>query len=209
METDFWLRLWERGRVPFHWHQVNPFLAAHLPALGLAEGARVFVPFCGKSVDIGWLRARGFRVAGAELSPLAVAQLFDTLGERPAVETLGPLRRLSARDVAVFEGDMFALTPELLGPVDAVYDRAALIALPRALRARYAAHLLRLTAGAPQLLIGFDHAGDPDDGPPFAVDEAEIRQLYGASHRVERLADAADGDEGDRDQVWLLARRDP
>lgn len=206
MDRDFWLGLWAKGRVPFHGHSVNPLLVRHLPTLSLAQGARIFVPLCGQTVDIGWLRARGYRAVGAELSPLAVEQLFDSLGERPEVVAIGPLRRHSARDVVVFEGDIFDLTRELLGPVQAVYDRAALIALPRAVRARYAAHLVALTDAAPQLLSSFVHGEDPDGGPPFPVGEDEIRSLYGATHRITKIGDLRDGDDNVRDQVWWLDR---
>lgn len=205
MEQDFWLGLWERGHVPFHNNAADSGLVAHLPALRLQPGARVFLPLCGQTVDIGWLRARGFRAAGAELSPLAVEQLFDSLGERPDIAEFGPLRRFRARDVEVWQGDIFDLTADMLGPVDAVHDRAALIALPPDMRARYAAHLTALTGGAPQLLGTFLRPDDSERGPPFVVTEPEIRRLYGSAYNVRLLADIDEG-EGQRGQVWHLAR---
>lgn len=207
MDNRFWLELWEQRHPRFHSHVANPVLVAHFARLGLPRGARVFVPFCGMSVDIGWLRARGYRVAGAELSPLAVQQLFDQMGEAPEVTQAGPLRRFRARDLEVFEGDMFALTPELLGPVDAVYDRAALVALPAEMRSVYAAHLAALTAAAPQLLSSYTVPGDPPAGPPFPVGGDEIRRLYGASHAVGLVWEGLDEPSGETDQVWLLDRR--
>jgi thiopurine S-methyltransferase len=199
-------RLLGTGRIRFHGHAVNPLLVDHFARLNLTPGARVFLPLCGKSVDIGWLRARGFRVAGAELSPLAVEQLFDQMGEAPEITLHGPLRRFRARDLDIFEGDIFDLTPDRLGPVAAVHDRAALIALPAAMRARYAAHLVALTGAAPQLLSSYTAPGEPDDGPPFPVDEAEIRSLCRASHRVTLAWEGLDEPSGETDQVWLLGR---
>ncbi len=207
-DRDFWTGLWDRGRIPFHWHRVQPLLAAHFAALGLAPGARVFLPLCGKSVDIGWLRARGFRVAGAELSPVAVAELFDQMGEAPEVTPTGPLVRHRARDVEIWAGDIFDLTAELLGPVDAVYDRAALIALPARVRARYAPHVEALTGTAPQLLLTAETEGaDDGSGPPYFVPAAEVAALYGRGYRLERLADLDPHGNGDRDVAWHLAPR--
>lgn len=207
MDRDFWLGMWERGRIPFHWHVANPLLVEYFPALGLAAGARVFLPLCGKTVDIGWLRARGFRVAGAELSARAVEELFDQMGEAPEVTVEGPLRRFRARDVEIFQGDIFDLTAGRLGPVDATYDRAALIALPPGLRRRYAAHLTEITAGAPQLLLGLTGLPDPDRGPPFQVDGEEIRHLYGAAYRIAALGVSPDPERsGGVDEVWLMTR---
>lgn len=206
MDRDFWLSVWENERIRFHGHAVNPLLVAHLPVLGLAEGARLFLPLCGKSVDIGWLRARGFRVVGAELSPLAVTQLFDQMGEVPEIDEIGPVKRYRTRSVDVFLGDIFDLTADLLGPVDAVYDRAALVALPEAMRQSYAAHLVALSGAAPQLLSSYAASGSPGQGPPFPVGEAEIRALYGASHAVRLVREELDEPSGEIDQLWLLER---
>ncbi len=207
MERDDWLGVWERGDIRFHRPDPNPLMVAHLPGLGLAPGARLFLPLCGKSVDIGWLRAQGFRVAGAELSRLAVEQLFDSLGETPDIAEAGALRRFSARDLTIHQGDIFDLSAAQLGPVDAVYDRAALIALPGALRPRYAAHLAALTGGAPQLLLTITRPDDRGQGPPYSVGEAEVRRLYGETHAIRPVATGDSAHWPFREEVWLLGGR--
>lgn len=187
MHTDFWHERWATNQIAFHESDVNPLLVAHFGALGLPVGARVFLPLCGKTLDIDWLLGHGYRVAGAELSPLAVTQLFDRLGIAPDLTRVGDLEHRSSPNLDLFVGDFFALTPELLGAVDAVYDRAALIALPADLRRRYAAHLRELTQNAPQLLISLEYDPQQLAGPPFPVKEEEIRTLYGDT-RFELLA---------------------
>ena len=72
--------------------------------------------------------------------------------------------------------------------IDAVYDRAALIALPPRSRNRYARHQFDLTGGAGQLLITLDYDQTQMDGPPFSVPEEEIGVLYGGRYRRELLA---------------------
>lgn len=206
--NGFWLDLWaRRAPVRFHAQTAEPLLVNNIGRMNLPPGARFFVPLCGMTVDIGWLRAHGYRVAGAELSPVAVENLFDTLGERPEIDRDGPLERWRARDVEVFVGDIFDLTPERLGPVDAVWDRAALVALPEDTRRRYAAHLVALTAGAPQLVSSFSTAeGAAAGGPPFAVGPAEIGRLYGASMAPRLLWEMLDEPSGETDQLWLIDR---
>ena len=81
MDSDFWHKKWEDNQIGFHRSSVNPLLVRFLSVLGLAPGARVFLPLCGKTRDIAWVRDQGFRVAGAELSRMAIEQLFDELGE--------------------------------------------------------------------------------------------------------------------------------
>jgi thiopurine S-methyltransferase len=188
MEADFWQTRWANNQIGFHEGKTNSFLATYFDRLALAPGARVFVPLCGKTRDISWLLARGFKVAGAELSPLAVEQLFAELGVTPTITAAGPLVRHSGPAIDIFQGDIFQLTGEMLGPVDAIYDRAALVALPAPMRSSYARHLMDITGTAPQLLITFTYDQSAVDGPPFSVTPEEIRTHYAAAYNVDQLA---------------------
>ncbi len=211
MDADFWHRKWEANEIGFHNSEAHPLLVAHFDALALPKGSRVFLPLCGKTRDIHWLLAKGLRVAGAELSPIAVEQLFAELGVAPDIATAGALRRYGDGGIDIFAGDIFALDRDMLGPVDAVYDRAALVALPDEVRGRYAAHLMDITGRAPQLLISFDYDQSLLDGPPFSVDRAEVARHYAQGYGLTLLAspDVQGGLKGKvaaKEDVWLLKR---
>jgi len=190
MDAQFWHDRWHEGRLGFHEGRVNRMLEAHVGALGLGPEERVFLPLCGKAVDLPWLLSQGYRVAGVELSEIAVRDLFTGMGVTPEVTETGSHRRYSADGIDIFAGDIFGITADVLGPVDAVYDRAALVALPEEMRHRYAAHLAGITAGAPQLLVTFEYDQAAMDGPPFSVTEAEVARCHGALFAIEVLADA-------------------
>jgi len=189
MDAQFWHERWQAGQIGFHEGRVNRMLEAHLDRLPVAKGARMFLPLCGKTRDIAWLRERGYRMAGAELSGIAIAQLFEEMGLTPEVSDCGRLRRHSAGGVEVFEGDIFDLTAETLDPVDAVFDRAALVALPEDMRGRYARHMAAITGRASQLLVSFVYDPALMQGPPFSVEDEEIVRLYDDTYRVELLDD--------------------
>jgi len=188
MEPDFWHQKWAKREIGFHQPQGNPLLTAHFQRTGLEAPARVFVPLCGKTRDIAWLRSKGLQVVAAELSETAVKELFAELELCPGVDSHGPLKRYHADNLVVWVGDIFSLQPEMLANVDLVYDRAALVALPPALRQRYSQHLLALTQSAPQLVINFEYDQSLRAGPPFSVTEADLRAYYAASHHIEDLA---------------------
>lgn len=214
MEHQFWHDKWARGETGFHSDRVNPLLERHIDALGVLAGDRVFVPLCGRTGDIPWLRGQGLGVVGAELSRTAVEGLFAGMGLAPRTSDCGPLTLYRADGLSVFAGDIFDLTPQMLGPVDAIYDRAALVALPKGMRDRYARHLGHLGGGARQLLITvvYDQALVP--GPPFSADDDLIARLYGDSHEIRELSATVvtDGFRGGipaMDKVWLLTPRDP
>ena len=215
MQAEFWHERWSSNQIGFHESVENPLLVAHFAALGMAKGARVFLPLCGKTLDIDWLLSNGYRVAGAELSQLAVASLFERLKLVPTIEDVGGVAggfsRWSAADLDVFVGDIFALSAGVLGQVDSVYDRAALIALPPDMRERYAAHLDAITKGAPQLLITLAYDQSRMAGPPFSVVEGELRTLYGDRAPVQlssqELPGGLKGKCPATEKAWLLRRR--
>lgn len=187
MDTEFWQQRWEQNRLGFHEPEANPALIDFIDRLVLADGGRVFVPLCGKTLDIGWLLSRGYRVAGVELIELAVERLFDDLGVAPAISETGSLRHYRAEDIDIFAGDVFDVPREFLGPVDAVYDRAALVALPEQTRQRYSLHLMRITDAAPQLLVTFEYDQDEMPGPPFSISDDEVLGHYDGAYSVARV----------------------
>lgn len=178
MQPEFWHQRWATNQIGFHEGEPNPLLVAHCDALALPRGARVFVPLCGKTLDIDWLLARGYSVVGIELSELAVGEVFKRLARQPERRVVGALQCCCTEGLEVFVGDFFQLTSQMLGPVSAVYDRASLIALPAPMRLRYAGHLRSITCEAPQLLITLDYDQQLAEGPPFSVAAGEVRKHY-------------------------------
>ena len=213
MEHSFWHDRWATNQIGFHQPAANPLLVTHCAALALPSAGRVLLPLCGKTLDIAWLLAAGYQVVGVELSELAVQQLFAELGATPCIQVLNDaLQRYETDNLTVFVGDIFALNREQLGPVDAIYDRAALVALPATLRSRYASHLTAISAGARQLLISFDYEQSQLPGPPFAVLAEELSELYGRHYELQALArqPLAGGLKGQcpaDEVVWLLQPR--
>jgi thiopurine S-methyltransferase len=224
MDANFWNQRWEQNNIGFHLNEANPLLVRYFERLGLPKGARIFLPLCGKTRDIAWLLAKGYRVAGAELSELAIEQLFHDLRELgivPEVSDLGEVKRYSSRGIDIFVGDIFKLSAGDLGSVNAIYDRAALVALPEEVRQRYSFHLMRITNQAPQLLITYEYNQALRDGPPFSISRDEVRKHYGERYKVTELGTvdvsgglaSPDGKDGKKERVpanetiWLLMGR--
>ena len=212
MDRDFWLARWRNNQIGFHEGTPNNLLVAHFSALGAPAGGRILVPLCGKSQDMHWLRAQGFKIVGAELSRLAVEQFFAEAGLTPRVAPAGRFERFEAGGITLFVGDIFDLTADLPGRIDAIYDRAALVALPAPMRGRYATHLIALTGAAPQMLVTFEYDQSRQPGPPFALPEAEVRAHYGATYRLQcgQTREVPGGIKGicpAREHIWLMYRR--
>jgi thiopurine S-methyltransferase len=211
MDHNFWHTKWEKGEIGFHQSEANPLLVSNFEALSLEKGSRVFLPLCGKTLDIPWLLSKGFLVAGAELSKIAVQQLFNDMGVTPIVSSLDAFEHYSADGIDIYVGDIFHLSRNLLGPIDAVYDRAALVALPAEMRAKYSAHLAEITDRASQLLICFEYDQELQPGPPFSVTPEEVNRHYARLFELNQLMsiNVPGGLKGKcpaTESVWLLRR---
>jgi len=189
MEHSFWHSKWQKNEIGFHEPKGNALLVkyAHHLLDVQPQQARIFVPLCGKTRDIAWLISQGAAVVGAELSELAVIQLFEEMGKSPSIETTSKGKVYSITNLTIFVGDIFKLTADDIGTVNGIYDRAALVALPDALREQYASHLVSITNNAPQLIVSFEYDQSCMPGPPFSVNESTVDTLYGNSYIISRL----------------------
>jgi thiopurine S-methyltransferase len=188
MDREFWQERWQRNEIGFHQQEFNAHLQDNWGQLAVPAGGLVFVPLCGKSRDLLWLRARGHRVLGVEISSIAVRDFFVENALTPQVTRQGAFERHAADGLTVLCGDFFDLTPDLLQGVTGVYDRASLIALPLELRTRYVEHSATiLPSGACTLLVTMEYPQGEMSGPPFSVGEDEVRRLYEVRYTVTHL----------------------
>lgn len=189
MEKDFWLERWEREEIGFHQNEINPYLRQYWEELHPAHASKVFVPLCGKSLDMLWLRKQGHSVLGVELSTIAVQAFFKENNYTSHHVTGGKFEHYEADDIHILCGDFFDLRNEDLVEVGAVYDRASMIALPPEMRERYVRHLLDILPPATQiLLLTFDYHQPEMSGPPFAVSAGEVESLYSGRANMRLLA---------------------
>lgn len=184
MEKDFWLARWEREETGFHQEEFNPYLCQYWNELNLASNGVVFVPLCGKSRDMLWLREQGHHVLGVELSPVAAHAFFrENCFTQQQISLFqsdnGKFACVEAGEIRILCGDFHNLGKEDLEQVIAVYDRASLVALPPTMRKSYVAHLANILPPATQtLLITFEYPQQEMSGPPFSVSSEEVTALY-------------------------------
>jgi len=190
MEHSFWLERWEAQNIGFHQSDFEPALDKYWSRLALNPGARVFVPLCGKSLDMVWLAQHGHPVVGCELSERAVDDFFAERGLVPQVRSEAGFIIKSSGPYEIWCGDFFALPRSVVADVGGVYDRAALIALPIDMQRRYAEKMKSLLpAKTPIMLITVDYDQRLMDGPPFATSPQVVDELFSdAYERVELVS---------------------
>ena len=215
-DRNGWVTRWREGRIQFHADKVNPMLDRYVDRL-LPEGSgRVLVPLCGKSLDLGWLVEHGHEVVGVELVEKAVEDLFKELGGSPTISTQDVFQSWRSDGLEVLVGDLFELDANVSGKFDAIWDRAAFVALRPSDRERYAPHLQDFLRPNGRILlstISYDESSM--EGPPFSVPANEVYRRFGNSLSVEKLEESINTDPNPcftengigrvLEEVWLIS----
>lgn len=178
-DNELWQQSWRNREIAFHQTAVNPYLVKFWPNFRLRAADRVFVPLCGKSLDLLWLAEQGHAVIGVELSPLAVRAFFKENKMQPTRRKLGKFMLWEHGRISILCGDFFQLSAADLGDVAAVFDRASLTALPDDIRAAYIAQLNRILPPHCKMLLlttEVPEAGEVQGQPNVVADE--IANLY-------------------------------
>lgn len=185
-DNALWRQCWrDRQSGSFHLEAVNPLLVRRWPDLALARGSRVLVPLCGKSLDLMWLAEQGHEVVGIELSPIAVREFFREHRLKPSRRRDGGMVRWCHGRITILCGDFFELTASQLGAIDAIYDRAALTALPEVLRRKYAEHLASVVPAIAGILLLTAEDAEPGEAPEAVLAAAqEVIDLFAARFTV-------------------------
>ena len=188
MDTPFWLEKWQQGQIGFHQAEVNEYLLQHWKSMDVPDSATVFVPLCGKSLDVLWLREQGCQVIGVEVSEQACRAFFEEnqipYNEAPE----GAFNRFTTQGITIYCGDFFDLTEQYLQEVFVVYDRAAMVAMPIDLRKAYVSHLRKVIPASTNIfLVTMEYDQAQMDGPPFAVLSSEVEACYTDAYDVNQV----------------------
>jgi len=183
-----WELRWQEGRIGFHLPEVNSYLLRYSDKLLTQNLESVFVPLCGKTLDLTWLAGRTKKVVGIELVHKAVKDFFKENKLTHSIQQSGKLNLFSSDTIVLFQGDFFDLNKEQTASFDAIYDRGSIVALDQPERERYVNHLMSfLEPGGRILLITLEYDQNQMTGPPFSVPADEIERLYALYGELELL----------------------
>ncbi|MCH2262394.1 MAG: thiopurine S-methyltransferase [Candidatus Thioglobus autotrophicus] len=192
-----WLEFWANNETNWHSDVVTQELEKYLGLLKLESGDTVFVPLCGKSLDMIYMLNRGFSVIGVEVSEIGIKQFFHENGLDFTISQVGEFDLYSAKNIEIYCGDFFSLTSKHLCGVKAVFDRKSLIALDRNLRQKYVKHLNDIISlGVRILLITLHYPKHQMSGPPFSVDKSEVESLFSMAFNYQELKPFQDIENG-------------
>ena len=198
-QTIDWHSHWTRKTPGFHEGQVNAYLEQFLPLFNLNLGDSIFMPLCGKAVDILWLSKQGYRVIGVELSEVAVLSFFEESNIEFEKVLQQDLTVYKAQNITLYQGDFMHIQPEYLTDCKLVYDRASIVAIEPFNRQSYKQKMLQIIPeGIPMLVVTLDYDQDIMQGPPFSVPASEISDLYQPEYTIQFLQSSEQSTVGSR-----------
>ena len=176
---NLWESRWQSDRIGFHLKEVNPYLMRFSDQLLHQNPDRVFVPLCGKTLDLCWLTKKTKKVIGVELASKAVQDFFTENNIAYLVGQEETFQKFTSKSIEIYLGDFFELKPENTSTFKAIYDRASLIALEKLERRKYVDHLISFLHPAGRiLLITLEYHQNQMEGPPYSVPQEEIESLF-------------------------------
>ncbi len=185
MEASFWFKSWELGgfHTSFHRKDIHPFVLKHMPPEAI-EGTSILVPLCGKTVDMMYLAQYANKVIGVELVEEAILQFFqeNNLNYQQVDD-----ETYVSGNITLLRKDFMALTPQEVGPIEWVLDRASLVALPSDMRKDYIRAIDRLSnVGTRQLVITLEYF-PLINSAPFSIAPDEVEHYYGRGHLIQHV----------------------
>lgn len=188
MELSYWQSRWRKGNIGFHMKNGYPGLQKHWKSLHLPESFTVLAPLCGKSEDLRWLADEGGIVTGVDVSEIAAQQFFSTQKQNPKLKSFANFAIYSSDNIEIWCGDFLKLPEHKMPDFDLIYDKAALVALPKHMRQQYVKKIKSLAAKHTKILLhSFSYNQDTMNGPPFSVSLEEIITLYGVEFSIKVL----------------------
>jgi len=176
---NLWESRWQEDRIGFHLKEVNPYLMRFSDQLLHQNPGRVFVPLCGKTLDLCWLTTKTKKVIGVELVSKAVQNFFAENNIDYLLQQDETLQKFSSKSIDIYLGDFFDLNPEQTSSFKAIYERASIVAIEKPERREYVDHLISFLDPAGRiLLITLEYNQNQMEGPPYSVPAEEIESLF-------------------------------
>lgn len=178
MDREFWIEKWKSKAIGFHYDGVNPVLENFYKEMKLQAGDKVFIPLCGKSGDIFWLMQKEVEVVGVELSEMAIVEFFTERKLDYQVKDQNDFKIYKSNNLTIYCGDLFNLTSIYSEKFDAVYDRAAFVAMPKNMRNDYLMAIKKFVSVNSRILLQTLSYGSSEfQGPPFSVNINEYESV--------------------------------
>ena len=193
LDLEYWHKRWKENNIGWHHTDINPLLIKYQENLLIKPNCKVLFPLCGKTVDMKYLADLKHKIVGVEYSEKAVLDYFTENKLQYKMSTCELNKSYKVYEavdtnITIFQGDFFSVTKDLIGEVDAIFDRGSLVALNPSDREKYAKIITQLMSPNTRYMINaLSYDQTKYGGPPFSVSEETVKKLFGDKLDIEVL----------------------
>ncbi|CAK8673503.1 unnamed protein product [Clavelina lepadiformis] len=185
-----WIKRWEIGDTGFHMSQVHPYLLK-LKDRFLKECSTVYVPLCGKTLDLIYLADEGHNVIGSECAEVGILQFFDDnkIKYERSLHPTAPFEVFKGIDktITIYKGDFFQLDSVVMGRVDAIWDRGSFGAIHPSQQMKYGKIIHDIIKENGKYLLCTLRYEGVRTGNPYSVSENDVQVSFGQSFDISTL----------------------
>lgn len=193
MSKNTWEDCWSVGKTFFHRSAYHPMLVEHIEKLiNGRSNLVIFIPLCGKSLDIKYLYDLGHTVVGVEGAKSPIEEFFGehnlefTKSDCPSVN--GSVYKNGDNRIRIYHGDMFDFNGKDEVKFSGVWDRGSFGAINKTDRPKYVELLTSMvTEDCQYLLNTYDYNPEQFSGPPHCFTDEEMLGYWGHKWNITRI----------------------
>lgn len=174
----------EKEDPPFHAAAYNSLLVKYHDRLTPEQKTgRVFVPLCGKTLDMIFLSEQRYEVVGLEFSEIGIVDFFAennlTYDKEELVDSPFVKYTAKERNITIYKGDLFDLSRDVCGDFDASWDRGSFVAVNVPTRKKYAQLMSSIIRPSGKILMEvWKYNPSKYAGPPHHTEEKDIVETF-------------------------------
>ncbi|KAL7634077.1 UNVERIFIED_CONTAM: hypothetical protein RMT77_015405 [Armadillidium vulgare] len=189
---SYWEKLWSTKVTPFHQREVCPFLLKISSNLNFVSPKRVFIPLCGKALELKWFYDEGFEVVGVDLISIPAEEFFKEHNLTFKIRELPWAKVYESSDqrIKIYVADIFSVEPEDVGKFDVIWERADYTVVKIAEREKYSKLMKQLCKEKFVhflCTLQFEVLVGRYDTPPRPLSHEETKKLYGDWCKVDLI----------------------
>ncbi|XP_076823094.1 thiopurine S-methyltransferase-like [Clavelina lepadiformis] len=185
-----WIKRWENHHIAFHMSQADPDLVKFKDILSNG-GSNVFVPLCGKTLDLLYLAELGHEVIGCEICEMPILEFFEdhSVKYEKWQHPTAPFEIFKGIDkkITIYKGDFFELKSSIVGKFDGAWDRGAFGSVHPSLEFKYADVMNDLIKANGRYILSTFEYETSFPGPPFSVHAEDIAAALGRYFNISKL----------------------
>lgn len=191
MTVGMWKECWNTPNVAFHNPNLNELFIKYHDKMLTRPGMRIFVPLCGKAVEMKWLVDQGHKVVGLEAAPVPCKAFFEENNIPYEIHEMkgihGEKYESLDHNVVIYCCDFFLFSKDVCGEIDGIWDSGGLNSMDVEDRDKYIHRIRSLMGKGCVNLTEFVNFDKSIVDITWSMTKEELEREFGEGFTVEDI----------------------